>query len=66
MPHRIATPWSAWTAAHAAPISEPSALINGAGPLEHDDGVAVQPGGRRHLEPDEPSADHHDACGATT
>ena len=31
MPQRIATSWSAWTAAHAAPISAPSPRINGAG-----------------------------------
>ena len=32
-PHRTSTPWSAWTAAIAAPIAAPSPRINGAGAL---------------------------------
>ena len=53
------TPLSGWIAASAVPSSAPAPRISGAGAaFEHDDVGAGPARRRRHLEADEPGADH--------
>ena len=60
---RTSTPWSAWTAAHAAPMWLPSAAHERHGQrLEDRHLEPTLPGGRRNLGTDEAGAHHDDSA----